>query len=134
MIRLTESIKCKVEFVSGLLPRYKEILNRCETAVRKAEYDPPEENTPAWDRWEERLNAKVDQLELAEEMYYKADQIAEGDFSREEYLDEAVQQLIGSSVYYCDEYGGIRRLVQKLCTLAPDSDGTMLAKFYGIVR
>ena len=131
---MTESMKQKAGFVNELLPRYKEIMDRCETAVQAAEYDPPEEDTPAWDRWEERLMAKADQLDLAEEMYYKADQIAEGAFSREEYLDEAVQKLIESSIYYCDEYGGIKRLVQKLCTLAPDSPAVMLAKFYGIVK
>lgn len=124
----------KAEFVNELLPRYKEIMDRCEAAVQEADCDPPEEDTPAWDRWEERLMTKADQLDLAEEMYHKADQIAEGDFSREEYLDEAVQQLIESSIYYCDEYGGVKRLVQKLCTLAPDSPAAMLAKFCGIVK
>jgi len=129
---MTAKIKAKINTVAALLPKFEEIVSKCEDLVLESEANEPDDfYVMAWERWNESYENKQQRFEDAEAMQSLAEDFAATKFEDEKECDKAYEDLVYAVVDYCVDYGGIKRVVKRLCDLIPGSDCALVASMRG---
>lgn len=109
--------------IQNLVEQLEDVYGKIEEEIALADVrEPVNQESGAWSNWQRGQEKRELKMSLIEGIFRKIDKFILADFENEEEEIVQCEALLKQCASYCFVYGGIKRIVNKIAALIPDTE------------